>query len=335
MPDRPEKKLKTARELALEILLEGEKGKTPLTELIDQNLGQLRRVQRGFLTELCYGSTRMRLTLDWIIRKHSSRPLGAIDRVTREILRLGLYQVFFLTKVPLYAAVDESVKLAKKYGARQADRFVNAVMRNAAGAKGGLPYPDERKDPARHISLRYSHPLWLVKRWIGFFGVERAKSICQAGIAPPPMTIRANQLRIKPRALVGELEKEGVKSEEISGAAIRIISSRGSLSRLDSFAKGYFYIQDITSMEPALLLDPRPGESVLDLCSAPGGKTTHMAELMEDRGRIISCDISHEKVLKLRANLDRLGMTIAEPVVADVMGIDELFPGMRFDRVLI
>lgn len=247
--------MRDVRALAARVLLEAERGKRFVDEVLEgHRTGGLSRRDRALLTALVYGVARRRRTLDWLIDRCARR----VDPGVRQILRVALFQVRFLSRIPRRAAVHEAVEQAKAFG-RGAAGFVNAVLRKAAD----LELPD-------HLGVRSSHPDWLLARWRRFPDLE---AILEADNAVLPVTARVNPLRPPP------------------GAAGPVIEIEGDPSDHPGFSEGRFTVQDETSMKAAPLLDPRPGERVLDLCAAPGGKTTHLAELMGGEGLVVAVDL--------------------------------------------
>ncbi len=336
-PARPD-----ARALALEVLSAMPRGgrrgvSRTATEILSGALlsSNLSPQDEARATELVYSTIRRRLTLDWIIEKFSGVPVTRIQPRLLDVLRLGVLQLVFMESVPDYAAVDESVKLASAAVGRKAAGFANSVLRKVASRASSIPFPDRNEDLAEHISVVHSHPRWLVRRWLEHYGEENTLSICTANNAPPPITARVNLLKTNREGLVESLMGEGVDvvaPEE--DEAIEILRSPRRLSELESFREGLFYLQDVSTMIPAKLLAPVAGETVLDLCSAPGGKATHMAELMGNRGLIVACDIAELKMSLLQENIERLGTTIVRPLVADGERIEAVFLP-EFDRILI
>lgn len=289
---------------------------------------------RAFATEMVYGVLRNQLMLDWIIESVSTRKVSDMPAWIRSILRIGVYQIRFMDRVPQEVAVNESVELAKIYGHRGTVKFVNGVLRGILRKKE-YKLPSIEDDPIEHISILYSHPLWLVERWIGLFGVEATRRLCEVNNEPSPTSIRANFLKTTRDELMVELCKEGIEVEKgaFSGEAL-IIKGQGDIGELQSFKTGLYQIQGESSMVVSHVLDPKPGEVVLDLCGGPGGKTTHIAELMKNQGRVISCDIHRHKLTLVKEHCQRLGINIVQTVLEDGRSIWRRFQE-RVDRVLV
>lgn len=284
------------------------------------------KLDRAFITELVYGVLRFRGTLDWVLGQYMNRPLDKISPWIREILRLGVYQLMYMDKVPPSAAVNESVNLAKKYGHQGVVKFVNGVLRNIGRNLDNLAFPDINKDPIGHIAAKYSHPRWMVERWIGEFGVDNTEAICIANNSNPPNTVRTNTLKTSREDLAQVLNKENIVAEFCKYAPEGLnIKGFKSIGTIPEFSQGLFLVQDESSMLPAHALSPQPGSLVIDACSAPGGKTTHLAQLMENRGKIIAADIHRHKMELIRENAERLGIDIIETVLTDARQLQEKF----------
>ncbi len=286
-------------------------------------------------TELVYSTFRRRLTLDWIIEKFSGVQVRRIERPLLDILRLGVLQLVYTGSVPGYAAVDESVKLARAVPGRKAAGFANSVLRKVAGSAASIPFPRKENGVIEHLSIVHSHPRWLLRRWVERLGEEVAESVCIANNTPPPITARANLLKTGRSELVERMAEEGVevrpgKDEQ----TVEIVKCPTRIAALRSFCDGVFYLQDVSAAISVEMLAPVEGEKVLDLCSAPGGKATHIAELMANEGLVVACDIDEGKMPMLRENIERLGTSIVQPVVADGRMIEAVLRP-EFDRVLI
>lgn len=250
-------------------------------------------------------------------------------------LRLGLYQIFFLTKTPASAAVNESVELAKKTRGKGGGGFVNAILRSALREKETIPHPDKRQDPALHIAVIQSHPLWLVQRWIEELGVEETLKICVGNNRIPALTLRTNTLKIRREGLIEKLREKGLISAPSPFSDDGILLKDGPpTSELPFLKEGLFVIQDEASQLITLILDPKPGEKILDACAAPGGKTTHVAQRMENLGEIYAFDLRQEKLKQIEEGCKRLGIKIVRTTIGDAVNS---LPGpgeIKFDRVL-
>lgn len=325
-----------AREAALNVLWEVDikgayldlalKGQLQKTNLGDRD--------RALVTEISYGVIRYLLTLDWYIEKTAGRKISTIDPIIKNILRLSLYQVIFLKKIPAPAACYEGVELAKKTGHKGGVNFVNGVLRGFLRKREGLKFPAKEKNPLKYLSLKYSFPSWMVERWAIRFGFTECQDILRNNNNRAPLTVRVNTIKIQRNKLIEALENEGVDAEEGIIPESLILKRVRSLSSLESYKKGLFQVQSQSSMLVSRLLDPRPEEIILDSCSAPGGKAAHIAQLMDNRGRVVSRDIYPHKVKLIEKNASRLGINILDPEVGDSRKLPSSFCGI-FDRVLV
>jgi len=326
-----------ARELALKIISEiySKNAYANIVLVKEINTRYLEDQDRRFVTELVYGTIKTGETLDWILKHYVDRPLTKIPGVILNILRLGIYQLFFLSKVPAAATCNEAVKLAKKYGHGGTVKFVNAVLRSAARSPEKVVYPDRQEQPSQHLALRYYHPEWIISRWIERLGIDACEKLCQANNLTPPLSIRTNTLKISRTELMKRLPSDEVVCEPSQWSPEGIVCRKfPSMNRLASLQEGLFQVQDESSMLVAHVLDPQPGEFVIDACGAPGGKSTHIAALMKNIGRVLSVDIHDHKSAITRQNAGRLGITIIDAKTMDAEQLDTLFAGQA-DRVLV
>lgn len=326
-----------ARETALKIISEVDTAGAYANIALSHELGRnrLSDLDRRFMTELVYGTIKTGKTLDWILSCYSRRPLNQIPSIILNILRMAIFQIFFLSKVPPSAACNQAVELAKKYGHIGTAKFVNGILRNAARQPNKASYPDRDKNPLEYLSLKFFHPEWLVARWLNRFGLIECEALCQANNLTPPLSLRANTLKIDRDQLLEQLSMEGVDCVASTwvpeGVLCRDFPALGSLSSLQ---EGLFQIQDESSMLVAHVLAPQPGEFIIDACGAPGGKSTHIAALMNNRGKVLSVDLYEHKLMLTRENASRLGITIIETKLLDATILDTLYAG-KADRVLV
>ena len=326
-----------AREVAAKVLQSvHEQGAYANVALVQElRRSKLTETDRRFATELSYGAVKAGETLDWILRRYVNRPLKKIPPMIREILRLGIYQIFYMDRVPDSAACNESVELTKKYSHAGTVKFVNAVLRTAVREPEKAKFPTGKGKETEHLSLEYCHPQWMVKRWIKEFGYEEAKALCAFNNGQPVLSLRANTLRISRDALLERLKAEGVEVVPSRWAPEGILcTSHGSLDALESLQQGDCQVQDESSMLVAHVLSPEAGEFIIDACSAPGGKATHMAALMGNQGRILACDIYEHKIKRIEENASRLGIRIIEASLMDAREIGAKYRGQA-DRVLV
>jgi 16S rRNA (cytosine967-C5)-methyltransferase len=304
------------RQIAIRILRQrGESGEY-IEKLLENELAghSLTPPDRALCQELVYGIVRWQTTLDWLIaRKTGDRPQNAVVRL---LLQLGLYQMFWLQRIPNHAAVHETVELGKQMGFTQQAGFMNAILRGYTRER------DTTVSELKHLkqtdpALGYSHPAWLVERWQARWGAARTAQLLQWNNTPPPIYARLNLLKTDFAALSAAWQQEGVDFAEQhwdwTGRNLTFeLKSHPPLPRCQSFQCGFFYVQDPSTLLAVKELDPKPGENILDLCAAPGGKTAFIAQLMQNRGRIVAQDNQPERLKLVRENCVRLGITCVE-----------------------
>ena len=294
---------------------------------------KLSDIDRRFCTELVYGTIKAGASLDWKISKYVNRPLDKIDAKILAVLRVGMYQIFFLDRVPNSAAVNESVEIAKKFVNIGASKFVNGVLRSAVREPQKSDFPND--DSIETLALQTFHPAWLVKLFVEEFGLETAKKICATNNIEPPLCLRVNFLKSSRAEILAALKKFGAVAEESKLVPEGIICrSHGALDTFKPLKIGLCQVQDESSMLAARWLNPAENDFVIDCCAAPGGKATHIAELMKNRGRIIAADIFEMKLQHIKENAARLGIKIIEPVLLDAREIGKKFFNQA-DKVLI
>ncbi len=290
----------------------GHVNQTLPSALKNSNLDQR---DRALVTELVYGILRSRLSLDWLIGEFSSKGISKMDSRVLNLLRLGIYQLVFLDKIPSHAAVDTTVELAKKDFRPGVVGFVNAVLRETGRKIDNLPWPDRVKEETLFLSVFYSHPLWLVKLWLKEVGKQKTEALLAANNTRPSVALRVNTLKTSRKELIEYLEKLGVeaKAGEWCPEAIHI----QALVPQEIIDKGLAYVQNEGSMLISHMLALSPGQSVIDYCAAPGGKTTHMAQLMMNDGEIFAIDVSDRRLALVDQNRRRLGIKIIRLVKGD------------------
>ncbi|MBI2988504.1 MAG: 16S rRNA (cytosine(967)-C(5))-methyltransferase RsmB [Deltaproteobacteria bacterium] len=327
---------KGCRELAVEILLKVETRNAYADILLDHLLKRtaLSARDRALLTQLVYGTLRWRGRIDWYLARSLRRSLAGTKPYLRNLLRLTLYQLLFLNRIPDYAAVNEAVELAKRHGGKKAGGLVNGVARTVLREKERQP-PAET-DVVSQLSNFWSHPDWLVKKWLDYFGRDETESLLQANNEEALLTLRANRLKGDRAALVELLRAGGFNADPAPWSPQGICLKQSSAAdQLPGFEQGLFQIQGEASQLVGYILDPRPGERILDGCAAPGGKTAHIAELMQDRGEVVAADISARGLEKLKQNVRRLGLTSVRPFLVDATrGLPGALAG-PYDRILV
>ncbi len=287
----------------------------------------------AFVRELVYGVLENKIYLDYIIGKLVPSGLSRIKKKDLVVLEMGIYQLQFMDSVPEYAAVNESVVLAQKY-CRGREKFVNAVLRNFLRKKDELTLPQKGDDFVRYLSVKYSYEPWIIKLWLSQYKPEFVEELLAAGNETPPLTVRINTLRIGKYELLEKLLERGADAEpgKLCDNAVCIKKAEGLLdSKL--YKSGYFSVQDESSMMVAAILDPQPGETIMDVCAAPGGKTFAIAERMKNLGTIFSSDIYPRKLTLIESEAKRLGISIVRTKAWDASKVDKSRMG-KADRVL-
>lgn len=328
----------TVRELAAGILLKVETEKAYADLLLDHTLHakSLLSRDRALLTELTYGTLRWRGRLDAYLKQVIRRPLEETDPFVRNLLRLTFYQLLFLERIPEYAAVNEAVQLAKAHCGKRAAGFVNGVLRNFLRQKKPLPKPDLKRSPVSALAEYWSHPQWLVERWIDYFGAEEIEALLETNNEESSLVLRTNLRQGTREALLEILASHNINALPTSWSPQGIkVQSKVIVDELPGFSEGRFQVQGEASQLVVNLLDPRPGERILDACAAPGGKTTHIAELMNDTGEIIATDISMNGLRKIQENAERLRLKSVRTFKSDLS--KQLNGSLRqpFDRILV
>lgn len=304
-----------AREVALKVLYAAHKEGAYINIELNKKMSEIKlsNVDKNLVTEICHGVLKYKITLDYIIRKNSSLRLNKIAAYVLNVLRMGVYQIKFMDKIPESAAVNESVSLARKYGGGKSAGFVNAVLR--AVIRNEIEYP---KNGIEYLSVKYSYPLWLCQRFVDTYGFEFSKAFMEKSIERPKLSIRVNSLKISVDDFICESEKLGVKCKKSKHCSAGLyVSELGTLLESDLFKEGMFYVQDIASMLVCDILNPKEGDSVIDVCAAPGGKTTYIAEKMKNNGKVFAFDIYEHKIKLIEDNAKRLGINIIYPMVSD------------------
>lgn len=329
----------SARFLAYQILLHMDQKASHPDRLIRAMLerhSQMEERDRALTTELVYGVLRRQGRLDWHIDRLSKIRPKKIDPAVRIALRLALYQILFLDRIPPHAAVNETVKIVKSTQPAYLGGFVNALLREAIRRGDNWKWPSPEKDPAEYLAVLTSHPKWFVRMMIRDIGFDETQKLCEANNTIAPMVLRVNTLRADAGSIL-----EWLRTNDIEAAlspylsdAIRQSSLRRDVSQLRIFADGEVQVQDEASQLVSCLLAPEPGQRVLDLCSGFGGKSTHLGILMENKGEIVAVDKSAWKIEELRENAQRQGISIIEAQSCDVLELSAEDTG-TFDRVLL
>ncbi len=345
-----------ARSLALQILLDCRKHDAFVQEILDRQFGQhtLAAADRRLVTQLVYGVLRRRGTLRALLEPLVNRPAHNVESWLWDTLYLGACQLALLSHVPAHAAVHETVELAVRFGRPAARGFLNGVLRQLAtlvtdertrtAAADALPLergeyrrlsrpvlPDPMAHPIEYVAAGFGLPDWLVRRWMPRYGVEECQRLGFWFAGPARLTLRCNPLRIERDRLLAALREAGHTAEAGEQPQAILLHEAGPIRDLPGYAEGWFSVQDESAMRVASAVAPEPGESILDLCAAPGGKTTHLAELMRNTGRVVACDVEERRLHTVSTLAERLGLTIVE--TCRLPGADA--PPGSFDRVLV
>lgn len=329
-----------ARQTALSVLNRVDReGKTLDRVLLELPQGEddLSRRDRSLLNALVYGVLRWRGRLDHIIAYFSNSALGRIHRTVLNILRLGLFQIIYLDRIPVSAAVNTAVELTKKAQSARAAGFVNALLRKAAVHYSKVPFSTFQEDPLAYLTAAQSIPRWLARRWLNRLPAETLITLSKSINTIPPITLRTHTLKTNQALLRRSLENqvEHLAPTLFAPDGICIRNPKQSVQHLAAFKKGWFQVQDEAAQLVSLLLNPKPGEYVLDACAGLGGKTGHMAQLMRNQGTIIALDKNPDKLCLLNAEMQRLGVSIVRTASEDLDRDPVESPSGRYDRILV
>ena len=316
----------TARKVALDALLEVEKMNGYSNKVLNRMLGDagLEAAERRLTTRLLYGVLENKNLLDHIIRQYINFRINKLDPAIRNILRMGIYQIVFMENIPDSAAVNEGVKLAKLYKKRYSG-FVNGVLRTFLRKNKSYTLPDKEKDLLNHLTVVYSHPDWIVKRWLKRYGAEFTEDLLKSNNEIPDLIGRVNVMKTTRDAVLKSLEFDGflVEPADLPDAFKVKTENAGSLAESDVFKSGAVTIQDIAAQAVGYIAGPKPGQFVIDMCAAPGGKSTHLASIMNDEGTVLSWDIYDHKIQKINENAQRMNLKSIQANLKDALEIDE------------
>ncbi len=321
-----------ARQVAYDILLKTEKQGAYSNIILDSVLSKTKLDTRdkSFVSALFYGVIERKLTIDYQLQKYLTKPLKKLKPDVLLMLRIGAYQILFMDKVPTSAAVNETVSLAKKNGCAYAAGLINAVLRKVD--KAGLQLP-ENTDSAEYLSVRYSCPQWLVEKWITEYGHECAEGLLSASLGSPECFIRVNNVKTTEQDLISLFYEEGIICNRTDYENTLTIELKGKdIEQLNSFKKGLFHVQDLSCQLCVKALRVQQGQTVFDLCSAPGGKAYTIAETMQDSGQVFCFDIHKNRVDLINNGAKRLGLTSIKGAVSDASVFNEEIGSA--DRVL-
>lgn len=297
-----------------------------------KNIVDIDKKDVGFISEMVYGTISWKLTIDEVIQKYSNIKIKKISPWILNILRLSIYQILFLDKVPKSAAVNEGVNLAKRYGHRASSNFVNAILRKVE--KKDYETLFQIEDERERISKTTSMPVWIIEELLRSNSLESVKKICEASHIKPKLCIRVNVLKTNPKELKEELEALGIKVEDGEIENFLLLEGAKNIESLHAFQEGKFTVQDEAAGLIAKVLNPQPKQRILDACSSPGGKTTFMAEIMKNQGEIIAWDLQEHRVNLVNQVVNRLGIDIIQTEVKDASQYEKKYD-QYFDKILL
>lgn len=320
------------RDAALSILMAIEKNQAYSNLLLHQTIEKYKIEQKdsGLLTEITYGTLQHKMTLDYYLEPFIK---GKLDDWVRQLLRLSLYQIHYLDRIPNHAAVNEAVEIAKKRSHKGTAGLVNGILRSIL--REGVRSTDEIEDPIERLSIASSHPLWLIKRWVEQFRFEKTEMMAYENNTPPTQTIRVNLSRTTIDEVMDMLEDEGIISHKSGVLPECLHIEKGQVAKTKAFQYGFVSIQDESSMIPTHALRVNPGHRVLDMCAAPGGKSMHIAEQLKGEGSLVSVDLHPHKVTLISEQATRLGFENIETRTMDSRKLTDEYEEESFDRILV
>ena len=323
-----------AREIAYKVLLDIEKNKNCSNMAINKHFKDVKisNQDRGLATEIIYGVIENKYYIDYMIDKLSKVKTNKMEIYVKTLLRMGIYQIMFLNSISDYAAVNETVNLAKKKNSKVSG-FINGILRNVIRQKEEIGKV-KTKDDVDYLSIKYSYDKWMIRNWMIHFGKEFTEELLEANNERPNIYLRTNTLKITRDELIKKLEKQNIKAEKVNVVEEAIkVEHLKDIENNSLYKEGLFTVQDVSSMLVGKVMNPKENSLVLDVCSAPGGKTTHMATLMNNTGQVVSRDIYDHKLKLIKASSKRLGLTNVDVEEFDGMKLDRESIG-KFDYVL-
>lgn len=327
----------SARDVALNVLTDVEASGSYSNLQLNQALVQagLERADAGLTTEIVYGTISHLNTIDYFLGRFVAKGMHKLQPWVRSLLRLSFYQIYYLDRIPPHAAVNEAVNIAKRRGHQGISGMVNGVLRNVLRQLDELVIPDNLSAVQR-ISLQYSHPEWLVERWVQQFSESVTEQICMSNNEPPAVSVRVNTNKTTREQMLKTLNDAGYYAQPSTIAPDGIlVGGSGNMALTDWYRDGMLSIQDESSMLVAEAVQPEPGMSILDCCAAPGGKTAHIAEKMHNQGHIIANDIHEHKRKLIDDQAQRLHLSVIDTAVGDAMALPERYEAASFDRILL
>ena len=313
-----------AREIAYKVLLDIEKNNNYSNMAINKHFKdvKLSNQDRGLATEIIYGVIENKYYIDYMIDKLSKVKTNKMEIYVKTLLRMGVYQIMFLNSISDYAAVNETVNLAKKKNSKVSG-FINGILRNVIRQKEEIGKV-KTKDDIEYLAIKYSYDKWMIKNWMAHFGKEFTEELVEANNERPNIYLRTNTLKITRGELIEKLAEQNIKAEKVNVVEEAIkVEHLKDIENNKLYKEGLFTVQDISSMLVGKVMNPKENSLILDVCSAPGGKTTHMATLMNNTGQVVSRDIYDHKLKLIKASANRLGLTNIDA---------QEFDGMKLDR---
>ena len=324
------------RELVLETLTDIDRGRKTASEAMHgtlRNYQYMSKQERSFYTRLCEGTLEYRIQLDYMIDRISKTPVKKCKPYIRNLLRMSLYQIRYMDRVPSEAVCNEAVKLAKQKGFQPLSGFVNGVLRNLVRQQDSISFPNKEENLILYLSVTYSMPEWLIEQFLSWYSVEIVEDMLAAFLQESPLTVRVNLARSSKEAVKNALEAEGIQAEdgEYTDNTLHL-SNINYMNRVKPFRQGLITVQDESSVLQGYLVQPKPGDKILDVCAAPGGKSLHAAErlqLVETQGQgvVIARDISQSKTERIRENVERMEYSNVQVEEWDALNLDESMIG--------
>lgn len=322
-----------ARIKIIEILTKVETRQAFTDKLLEREIDELSEVDRALVTEVVNGVLRWQYRLDWILRQLYVGEYGNLIPDVKNNLRASTYQLLYLDKIPAYAVLNEAVEIAKTKFNQKTANLINAILRNFLRQQKKLEYLEMQLNILDRIAVRYSHPKWLIQRWIEFWGIDNVEPLCEHNNSRPRISVRINRLAADVESFLRTLEENNIVNEVHKDFPDFVwIDDFSEFRKLDFLKRGWVSVQDVSAGIPVILLDPQPGETVLDMCAAPGGKAGYIAEKMQNEGFIIGIERHYSRAKFLYENLGRLGTRVTHILCADSL---QLPMKIQFDRVLI
>ncbi len=328
------------RHIALNVLLFWHKASNTLDtalETYSKEISELDPKDRKLCNALIFGVLRKREAIDWIIDEFSNIDLKKISIDLLYILRIALFQIIYMDRIPVFAALNTSVDIAKKLAGKRKAGFINAVLRKASTSYTNIALPDSKKKPSKFISIKYSLPLWLSRKWIKAFGFESTQKLGSQINTIPYITIRTNTLKTQRQNLLQKLslKVKSIQKTDYAQEGLNFNSPEAPIHELEEFKQGLFQVQDEAAQIITHFLEPKPGEKILDVCAGFGGKTGHIAQVMENKGVIVAVDTGEKKLESLKRDMEKLGIDIVMTKTIDILKTTIKDFNFYFDRVLI